>query len=272
MQDTTDILHTAALRKRLKEGKPCTGFWLGITDPLAVEAMAADLEVDWAQLDMEHSGAGWQDLKMILLGWKSSNKPLFVRAQSHDRTLLAHMLDLGVSGFVIPFVNTPEQAAELVAACRYPPQGTRGVAPRRASNHYTMTDEYLRTANESVFVMVQIEHVRAVENVEAIARTPGLDALFIGPGDLSYSLGIPLQMEHPKELEAIRRVIKAGKDAGVPVAMAVDDEAPSVLRWFREGIQMATIGLDWMFIRQGLNKRAIEVRALVESDDTGASP
>jgi 2-keto-3-deoxy-L-rhamnonate aldolase RhmA len=272
MQEGTDILHTSKLRQRLKEGKTCIGFWLGIADPLAVEALAAEIDVDWAQIDMEHAGTGWQDAKMILLGWKGCTKPLFVRAHSHDRMLLARLLDLGVSGLVIPSVNTPEQAAELVSACRYPPQGTRGFGPRRASNHFTRTEEYLQNANESVFVMVQIEHVRAVENVEAIARTPGLDALFIGPGDLSYSLGVPRQFDHPKTLAAIRKVIKAGRDAGLPIAMAVDRSAAEVLRWVREGIQMATIGLDWMFMREGLNRRASEVRALIESSDAGLPP
>ncbi len=272
MGQASDILHTSALRQRLKDGKTCIGCWLGIADPLAVEAVAADIDVDWVQVDMEHAGLGWDDLKMILLGWKGCTTPLFVRAPSHDRTLLSRMLDLGVSGLIVPFVNTPEEAASLVAACRYPPQGTRGFAPRRVSYHYTQTEEYVASANESVFVMVQIEHVRAVENVEAIARTPGLDAIFIGPADLSYSLGIPLEYEHPKELAAIRKVIKAGRDAGVTVAMAVDDPAPEVLRWFREGVHMATIGLDWMFIREGLKQKAAEVRALVEADDTEASP
>ena len=169
MEQASDILHTSALRQRLKDGKTCIGCWLGIADPLAVEAVAADVDVDWVQVDMEHAGLGWDDLKMILLGWKGCTTPLFVRAPSHDRTLLGRMLDLGVSGLIVPFVNTPEEAASLVAACRYPPQGTRGFAPRRVSNHYTQTEEYVTSANESVFVMVQIEHVRAVENVEAIA-------------------------------------------------------------------------------------------------------
>ncbi len=263
MTDKPDILHTAALRKKLKDGKKAMGLWMGISDPFAVEAIAADMPVDWVQLDMEHSGVGWRDLQMLLLGWKGSKVPCFVRAQSHDLPMLGRMLDLGVSGFIIPMVNTPEDASALVKACKYPPMGTRGFAPRRVSGHYTRTMEYVKNANEETFVMVQIEHKKAVENVEAIARTPNLDALFIGPADLSYSLGIPLEFEHPDEIAAIRKVIKAGHDAGVTVAMAVDDPAPELKRWFDEGVQMVTIGLDWMFIREGVKQRVAEVRKLM---------
>ena len=159
----------------------------GDNRPLAVEAIAADCDLDWILLDMEHGGAGWEDLKMVMLGWKWSDVPIFIRPPSHDQKFLMAALDLGVSGFVVPFVNSPEDARRVAEACRYPPMGIRGSAPRRVSRHYTLTDEYKASADDDVFVMVQIEHKNAVECVEEIAAVPGIDALFIGPGDLSYS-------------------------------------------------------------------------------------
>ena len=265
MAQPTDMLHTSALRRKLQVGEPCIGCWVGITDPFAVEALAEVSDLDWAIVDLEHGGLDWQGLQMIMLGWKVSETPLFVRVPSHDRTFLARVLDLGASGVLVPFVNTPEEAARIVAACNYPPVGTRGFGPRRASRNYTQTDEYYATANESVFVMVLIEHAEAVENVEAIARVPGVDALLIGPDDLSCSMGIPFQRENPKLLEAIRKVVNAGKDAGVPVAFAADLSSEDVARSFREGMQMATIGLDWRFMSEGIKQRAAEVRRLVEA-------
>ena len=197
MTETTDLLNIRPLRRRLKKGKEGLGMWLGITDPLAVEAIAADCDLDWILLDMEHGGAGWEDLKMVMLGWKWSDVPIFVRPPSHDQKFLMAALDLGVSGFVVPFVNSPEDARRVAEACRYPPMGIRGSAPRRVSRHYTMTDKYKASADDDVFVMVQIEHKNAVECVEEIAEVPGIDALFIGPGDLSYSYGLPFQFDHP---------------------------------------------------------------------------
>ena len=197
MTESTDLLNIRPLRRRLKEGKEALGMWLGITDPLAVEAIAADCDLDWILLDMEHGGAGWEDLKMVMLGWKWSDVPIFIRPPSHDQKFLMAALDLGVSGFVVPFVNSPEDARRVAEACRYPPMGIRGSAPRRVSRHYTLTDEYKASADDDVFVMVQIEHKNAVECVEEIAAVPGIDALFIGPGDLSYSYRLPFQFDHP---------------------------------------------------------------------------
>ncbi|GIS69160.1 MAG: hypothetical protein CM1200mP8_7180 [Chloroflexota bacterium] len=171
--------------------------WVGITDPLAIEAIAADCDLDWILIDMEHGGAGWDDLKSILLGWKWAKIPVFVRVPSHDHTFIARVLDIGASGVVVPFVNTPEDETRIVAACRYPPVGTRGNAPGEFPDTTLKQRENNSTANDHVFVMVQIEHAQAVENVEAIAKTPGLDALFIGPGDMSYSMGIPMQWDNP---------------------------------------------------------------------------
>lgn len=266
MQPSTDLLHTSVLREKLQRGEPCLGYWLGVADPLVVEALAADCPADWVQVDLEHSGLDWNALQMILIGWKGSSVPLFVRVPSHDVGFIARVLDLGASGIVVPFVNTPEEAARVAAACRYPPRGTRGFGPRRVSRHYTQTESYASAANEAVFLMVQIEDVRGAEKAQAIAEVEGVDALFIGPADLSFSLGIPMQWEHPDLLAAIRRVIAVGKEAGVPVAMAVDDSPAAIVRWFGEGLSMATIGVDWALMRQAIKQTAAEVRGLLGTE------
>ena len=108
MTSKTDLLNILNLREKLKQGKGSLGMWVGITDPLAIEAIAADCDLDWILIDMEHGGAGWDDLKSILLGWKWAKIPVFVRVPSHDHTFIARVLDIGASGVVVPFVNTPE--------------------------------------------------------------------------------------------------------------------------------------------------------------------
>ncbi|MFN0196164.1 MAG: HpcH/HpaI aldolase family protein [Planctomycetaceae bacterium] len=258
-----DLIHTRTLRQRLKDGKPSLGCWLTITDPLAIEAIAADCGPDWVMFDMEHAGTGWENLKAVLLGWKGSKIPFFVRVPSHDPTFMARVLDLGASGVVVPFVNTPEEAARIVSACRYPPVGRRGVAPRRVGRHGTQFEAYLASANDEVFVMVQIEHATAVGNVDAIAQTPGLDAIFIGPCDLSYSLGVPLQWDHPKLNAAIETVIAAGKKCGRTLAMAVDGTPEEVVHRIRQGIQLTTIGIDWYFMRSAINQQTSKIRTLL---------
>ncbi len=264
MNTGVDLLHTTNLRQRLKQGKACLGMWIGITDPLAVEAIAADCTLDWILVCMEHGGVGWSDLKSILLGWKGSEIPVFVRVPSHDPTFIARVLDLGASGVVVPFVNTPIDAAKIVSACRYPPLGSRGNAPTRVSRYYTKTLEYNSTANDHVFVMVQIEHVQAVENVDEISQVPGLDALFIGIGDMSYSMGIPRQWDNPMLGSAIQKVVNAGKSSGIPVAMAVDSTPEEVCQRIKQGIQLTTVGIDWMLMRNAINRQVSEIKKLME--------
>ncbi len=263
MPESTDLLNIRPLRKRLREGREALGMWLGITDPLAVEAIAADCDLDWILLDMEHGGAGWEDLKMVMLGWKWSNIPLFVRPPSHDQKFLMAALDLGVSGFVVPFVNSPDDARKVADACRYPPMGVRGSAPRRVSHHYTLTEQYTPNANADVFVMVQIEHRSAVESIEEIAATPGIDALFIGPGDLSYSYGLPGEFDNPTIVQAIQKVVDTGRANGLPVAMAVDGTPEEVRARIAQGIQLVTVGLDWMLMRNAIKGQTSAVRALL---------
>lgn len=261
--ETTELIPTADLRAKLARGEACLGCWLTIADPLLVETLAADCALDWVLIDLEHSGHGWQGLQMMLLGWKGCRTPVIVRVPSHDRSFISRVLDLGASGILAPFVNTPEEAASVVSACRYPPAGGRGFGPRRASRHYTQLSDYRDVANDQVFVMVQIEHKRGLENVEAIAGVPGIDGLFIGPADLSFSLGVPQQWENPTLVAAINKIIAVGKQRGLPLATAVDDAPSIVAEWINRGVQMPTIGIDGIVLREAINRAAADVRQLL---------
>ena len=126
-----------------------------------------------------------------------------------------------------------------------------------------VTEEYKASADDDVFVMVQIEHRNAVECVEEIADVPGIDALFIGPGDLSYSYGLPFQFDHPTNVDAVQKVVDTGRAKGLPVAMAVDSTPEEVLERIEQGIQLVTVGLDWMFMRNAIKEQTAAVRALL---------
>ncbi|MFO0917696.1 MAG: aldolase/citrate lyase family protein [Planctomycetaceae bacterium] len=265
-----ELIPTQALRAKLSRGEPCLGAWLSIGDPLTVETWASDCTLDWVLIDMEHSGQGWQGLQMMFLGWKGCATPLIVRVPSQDLSFISRAMDLGAAGIVVPFVNTAEQAARIVSACKYPPVGTRGFGPRRASRHYARSAEYRDSANDGLFVVVQIEHRQGLENVEEIASVPGLDGLFIGPGDLSFSLGVPQQYTHPDLLAAIRRIIQVGKAKGLPLSMAIDDRPEIIANWIREGIAMPTIGLDGLVLREAFKQAAMAVRNLASDSKTQA--
>lgn len=220
-----------------------------VTLPLpAIAEMLADAGFDWLFLDMEHGTLGLDDVHRIA---QTVNErcPCVVRVPVNDRTWIGKVLDLGVAGIIIPQVNSAEQAQSAVFAARYPPQGGRGVGVGRASRYGANLQNYLQNANEDTAVIAQIEHKDAVENVEAIANVGGVDALMIGPLDLSGSFGKPAQIDAPEVQAAIARVREFGMARKIPMSLFCPD-AERAQRALREGYTLVPIATDnLLFVR-----------------------
>lgn len=176
-------------RARLLERARLIGTMLTLPAP-AIAEMCADAGFDWLFIDMEHGALELHDVQAIAqaVGERCS---CVVRVPSNDRVWIGKILDLGVSGIIVPQVNSAAEAKRAVSAAKYPPQGARGVGLGRASRYGAQLNEYLAQANDESAVIVQIEHVDAVQNVESIAQVNGVDAFMIGPFDLSGSFGKP---------------------------------------------------------------------------------
>jgi 4-hydroxy-2-oxoheptanedioate aldolase len=206
-------------RARLKSGAPQIGLWQALANPYTVELCAA-AGFDWLLLDGEHGPNSIPLLTAQLQAMNGYASQAVARLPVGDATLVKQYLDIGVTNLLIPFVETAEQAAALVRASRYPPDGIRGVASGlvRASR-WGRIDRYLHRANDEVCLMVQIESRAGVENLAAIAATPGVDGVFIGPSDLAASLGRLGEPDHPEVVavieQAIRLVLAHGKAAGI---------------------------------------------------------
>ena len=200
------------VRKKLAEGKPVLAVTITVNS-VDVAAHAASLGFDFLWVEMEHSPVTLETLRNIVLGTRGLPAVPFARVPGNEIGTAKRVLDAGVHGVIFPFTSTPELAAQAVAACRYPPHGRRGSGAGLAAfcwpngNYYDMADE-------NVMVITIIEEARAVERVEEIAATPGIDVLFIGTSDLSFSLGLRGDQNHPKLHEAIARVVEAGKKHG----------------------------------------------------------
>src|SRR5271163_4611535 len=176
-------------KRALREGKPQIGLWLALADPVAAE-LCASAGFDWLLLDAEH---GPNDLRTILAQLQAiapyAGHPV-VRVRVGDTHIIKQVLELGAQSMLIPMVETAEQAAAMVAAMQYPPAGVRGVgAVLGRSSRWNRIPQYLNQAGNEMCLLVQIETLRGVENVKAIAATPGVDGVFIGPADLSASMG-----------------------------------------------------------------------------------
>jgi 4-hydroxy-2-oxoheptanedioate aldolase len=214
--------------ERLEHG-PLLGAWSSIGHP-AVATILARSGVDWLVLDAEHGMFTHETIAACLDATQSLGMPSMVRVPANDPTAIKLILDLGPDGVVIPMVNSGPEAAEAVRSCLYPPTGRRGFGAGRGAGYGIDYPEYQATANDHLAVIVQIEHVDAVTKVDEIARTPGVTALFVGPTDLSASMGLMNQSDHPDMLAAIERVIAAGAAAGLPVGMFCSNEAQAIDR------------------------------------------
>jgi 2-keto-3-deoxy-L-rhamnonate aldolase RhmA len=198
------------VRKSLREGKPVLG--LTITVPsVEVAAHGANLGFDFLWIEMEHSPTTLETLRNMVLATRGLKAIPFARVPVNELWTAKRVLDSGVLGVIFPFTSTPELARQAVAACKYPPHGGRGSGAGLATFRWPAPEGYYDFADKNVMVIVNIEEAKAVENIDAIASTEGLDVLFIGTSDLSFSLGFRGKQDHQRVQEAIAEIVKAAK-------------------------------------------------------------
>ena len=204
----------AAIAERRRQ----IGFWLSLASPFAAEAVAG-AGFDWLLLDQEHSPSTLTTVLGQLQAVSAYSGSAAVRPASNDPVSIKQLLDLGAQTLLIPYVQSAGEAADAVAAMRYPPYGIRGVSAVTRATRFGRVREYGRRAEEKLCLVVQIETVEALDQLEAIAEVDGVDGIFIGPSDLAASLGHVGEPNHPNVkravLDAIRRVDALGKPAGL---------------------------------------------------------
>ena len=202
------------VKKRLQAGLPVVAATITVAN-LDVAAQAANLGFDFLWVEMEHSPITLETLRNMVLATRGLPALTFARVPVNEIWTAKRVLDAGVSGVIFPFSSTPELAAQAAAACRYPPAGRRGSGPVLARTTWPAGEAaYHDSADRNVMVIVIIEEASAIERIDEIAATPGIDVLFIGTSDLSFSLGLRGNQDHPKLQEAIARVVDAGKRHG----------------------------------------------------------
>jgi 2-dehydro-3-deoxyglucarate aldolase len=235
-----------SLREKLKQGGCVIGSWVNSTSPIVTELMAS-MGFDFLTIDAEHSVVDLAQTQQLLQAVRSGNPDCagLVRLPGSTYDLTKQFMDTGAEGVIAPLINSPEQAKELVGAVKYPPDGLRGVGFCRANYYGTQFDRFVPATNQWSLVGVQIEHIDAVRNIDAILSTPGIDAAFIGPYDLSASMGIVGQFDHPRMAEAMDQILAAchryNVAGGVHVVQPNPDE---VKRRFDEGYRMIAYSLD----------------------------
>jgi 2-dehydro-3-deoxyglucarate aldolase len=230
-----------SFRRDLRAGETLIGCWASLTSNITTEILGY-AGFDWILIDGEHAPNDWQSFIAQLQALKDSPSAPVVRPQWAEPIILKRLLDIGFYNFLMPYVESAEQARTVVAATRYPPQGTRGVGTVHRSIRYGYVPDYFARVNEDICVAVQIESRKGVENVDAIASVEGVDALFIGPSDLSADYGVLGQVTHPEVARAIERVVSAGKTAGKAVGILTGEKDAG--RYIEMGMTMVAVGGD----------------------------
>jgi len=254
------------LLRKLHSGRTCLGTWISFIDPCLTELLSGS-GFDFLIIDSEHSAMDIESVQANIMATKSSDTAPVVRVAWNDPVLIKRVLDAGAAGILVPQVRTVEDVELAVSACMYPPVGIRGFGPRRPSAYERYVKDYIATANDNLVVWVQIEHMDAIECIEKIVRVPRLNGVFVGSNDLSGSLGLLGQPQHPKVLEAIDRVITAARDAGVPMGIAGPAEPDAVYAWLAKGVQFITLGDDQWFLMDGAQAAVSGVKVLLEREE-----
>lgn len=246
----------------LRSGKPAIGSWINSVSPVVAEVMSGS-GFDYLTIDVEHSPSDMGDVFAILQAVRSGNPECdcLVRLHGVDYAHVKRYLDAGVNGVIAPLVETREDAEKLVAATKYPPVGRRGVGFCRANNYGADIIEYVAGANEEMLLAVQIESKAGVGNIEAILSVPGIDAVFLGPYDLSASLGVTAQFDHPDYLAARERVLGACRKLGVAAGIHVVQPNPAeLLERVGEGYQLLAYSLDITMLMQACRSGLQSIR------------
>ncbi len=209
------------VKKLLKEGKPVIGATISMPS-VEASTLAASLGFDFLWIEMEHSPIGLETARNMILATRGLKAVPFIRVPVNELWTAKRALDIGALGVIFPFTSTPELARQAAAATHYPSaKGRRGFGPRLAEMRWPIPEGYAEFANENVLTVIIIEEGRAVERIDEIAQTPGIDVMFIGTSDLSYSLGHGGQMAHPVVRGAIDKVLAAGRKYKVPVGRPI---------------------------------------------------
>ena len=241
-------------KQKLKNGEVALGGWMLIPHPTIAELMAGE-GFDWIAVDMEHAPCELHLIEQIERALRPYACDLLVRLDSINPVLAKHVLDAGARGVIVPSVMTPEDARTMCEAVRYPPQGNRGTSLSRATDYGRNFSNYIQTHNSDVFVAVMLEHYLAAERAVEILNTPGIDAAFIGPYDLSASLGIAGELNNPQVLSAEQRILEACQVCSVaPGYHVVPPDRNLIDQRIAAGYRFIGCSLDTQLIMHGCRK------------------
>ena len=234
----------------MRRGEPSIGSWMSMAHPSIAEILAM-AGYDWIVIETEHTAIDVSEVLRLIIAIEQRGSVPLVRLAWNDPIQAKAVLDSGAAGILVPMVNTKADAELAVSMTKYPPLGSRGVGLARAQGYGINFDAYVTNANADTLLLVQIEHREAVENIEQILSVTGIDGVFIGPYDLSLSLGIPGRLNHPDILAAKQKVLTATLAHGLIAGMHFvqpQTAASDCQKAISEGYRFIALGTDILFL------------------------
>ena len=249
-----------SLKKKLKNNELTIGSWVTIGHPAIIDIMAS-AGFEWLVVDMEHTSIDLTMAHNLIATIQANGMKALVRVSQNEEVIIKRILDMGADGIVVPMVKSREDALEAIDYAKYPPVGKRGVGLFRAQKYGLGFDEYKKWVNEELVIIAQIEHYEAVDNIEEIITTDGIDGVIIGPYDLSGSMGFPGEYDRADVKDGIAKVLKVCKQNNIPSGFHVIESDPFKLQErIDEGCTFLAYSLDFFFLgdsaRDGMKKIA----------------
>ena len=256
---------TNALKSQLARQKVAFGGFIQIGHP-AIGEIFARAGLGWSILDCEHGVIDLESGTNLMRAMSRWSCDALARLPRNDPVWIARFLDAGAAGIVVPMVNSARDAEQAVAAAKYPPQGHRGFGYGRANDYGVEFDTYARCANSDTSVIVQIEHVLGVEQIDAILSVEGIDGIFVGPYDLSGSMGIPGQLDHQKMADALSQIAAASQAHQVPAGLhIVGPQIERVRQAIANGFRIIALGMDTTLLYHGAHELLTQATALANA-------
>ena len=242
----------------LRDDTPPLGTWIMSASPIIAEAMG-HAGFDWVLVDMEHSPLDVAQTAAMLQALSGTPSEVVLRVPWNDAVMVKRVMDAGARSLMFPYIQSLDEARAAVAATRYPPQGTRGVAAMHRASRFGTAPDYLARANDQVAVVLQLETPEAVALLPQVAALDGVDAIFIGPGDLSASMGHMGQIGHPEVQDALRGAAEAAREVGI--ACGIVGGTPAMVHDYIDmGYSYVAIASDLALLMTAAREAAAGVR------------
>ena len=249
-------------KRRVKAGEFVHGGHIFLPNAQMAEAMAC-YGYEYLWIDGEHGSYDRDDYYNHITAVNGAGCGAFIRVTANDPAIIKPVLEMGPDGIIVPMISTAEETAAFVSACTYPPKGTRGFGPRRGSRYGAIgNDEYLKSIDDCLVKIVQIEHVTGVANIDKICEVPGLDAVTVGPFDLSASMGLLGQLMHPDMQAACKRIVDSCKAHGIPIGPSIGINPEYVKFWMDLKPDYIFCGEDLGFIKAGTESNIKMIKEL----------